>query len=214
MPFTGERASSPIGSASSSADTSVSAALGTNWRAIGSCARSARSISASISGVMRDRHRLGSRRQPRVGASAALRGPVPARCAASALRREIEGWPRFDESFRVGHCRPNLNTHRNAAHARSRRKDQDHERGRPPVRRADQGAGRPGEDPLDAFPRGAGAGHDGPPVQGGRARRRPLADQDRRPEAPAGLLAAQPGLRRCLERRRRLAAVQSPRGAR
>ena len=52
MPFTGERASSPIGSASSSGEISVSAALGTNWRAIGSCARSLRSISASISGVI------------------------------------------------------------------------------------------------------------------------------------------------------------------
>ena len=52
MPLTGERASSPIGSKSSSGDTSVSAALGTNWRAMGSCAGSPRSIKASISGVM------------------------------------------------------------------------------------------------------------------------------------------------------------------
>ena len=43
---------------------------------------------------------------------------------------------------------------------------------------------------------------------------RSLADQDRRPEAPAGLLAAQPGLRRRLERRRRLAAVDARRAAR
>src|SRR3977135_1168573 len=51
MPFTGERAPSPLGSKSSSGDTSVSAALGTNWRAMGSLG-SPRSISASISGVM------------------------------------------------------------------------------------------------------------------------------------------------------------------
>ena len=38
--------------------------------------------------------------------------------------------------------------------------------------------------------------------------RRPLADQDRRSKAPARLLAAQPGLRRRLECRRRLAAVE------
>jgi hypothetical protein len=44
------------------------------------------------------------------------------------------------------------------------------------------------------------------PLQGGSPRRRSLADQDRRPQAPAGLLAAQPGLRRRLERGRRLAA--------
>ena len=87
----------------------------------------------------------------------------------------------------------------------------DHERGRSPVRRPDQGAGRSGEDSLDAIPRGAGAGHDGAAVQGGWARRRSLADQDRRHQAPAGILAAFAGLRRCLERGRRAAAA-SPKG--
>ena len=77
-----------------------------------------------------------------------------------------------------------------SAHARNIAQDQDHGRGRSPVRRSDQGAGRSGQDPLDAFPRGAGAGHDGAPVQGRWAGRRSLADQDRRPEASAGLLAA------------------------
>ena len=56
---------------------------GTNCRAIGSCAGSARSISASISGVMRDRHRFA---QPRPAADRARRRP-----SRSSASRDAQG---------------------------------------------------------------------------------------------------------------------------